>query len=209
MKKRQLENCRLYVVIDQKTAGAKDLIKIAKDAVAGGADIIQLRAEPEISAKQILKTALAMKDIAKKAGCLFIVNDRVDIAHAAGADGAHLGQDDLPVKSARHILGPGKIVGISTHSFSQAIKAERQRADYISIGPIFSTPTKKEYAPVGLGLLEKVSGRIKVPFFAIGGINHNNIDGVIKKGAKAVAVVRAVVSAGDVKKAAGQLKMFL
>lgn len=196
-------------MIDTKTAGAKNLIKIAQSAAAGGADIIQLRAEPEISTKKILKTACVMKNIAKKTGCLFIVNDRVDIAYASDADGVHLGQDDLPIKSTRRILKPGKIIGISTHSLSQAKYAVQEGADYISVGPIFRTPTKKEYAPVGLNLLEKVSKRIKVPFFAIGGINRGNIGRVIRKGTKAVAVVRAVVGAKDAKKAAKNLKKHL
>lgn len=197
------------MVVDQKTAGAKNLVKIAKDAAAGGADIIQLRAKPGFCAGKILKTARAMKNAAKKTGCLFIVNDRTDIACACGADGVHLGQDDLSIEPARRMLEPGRIIGISTHSLSQAKKAQRQGADYISVGPVFRTPTKKEYAAVGLNLLEKVSRRIRIPFFAIGGINQSNIDKVISAGAKRVAVVRAVVAAKDARRAARKLKVKL
>lgn len=206
MKKRQLKDCRLYVIVDQKSAGKRDLVDIAKKAVSGGADIIQLRPRPQTLAKDILKTAARIKAVTEEAGSIFIINDRVDIAYAVSADGVHLGQDDLPIKVARTILGDNKIIGISTHSLSQAAKAQRRGADYISIGPIFRTPIKKGYAPVGVDLIKKVSRRIGIPFFAIGGIDKHNIDKVVAKGAKRVAVVRAVVLAGDVQKAAKGLR---
>ena len=206
MRKRLLKNCRLYVVIDQKTAGKKDLSEIAKKAVTGGADIIQLRFDKQELAAKILNTAAAIKKIAKRNKCLFIVNDRVDIACAIGADGVHLGQLDLPVKEARRLLGKDKIIGISTHSYKQAVDAQKKSVDYISVGPILRTPTKKEYMPVGLSLLKRVSKNIKTPFFAIGGINKHNIDRIIAAGANRIAVVRAVVSAKDAVRATKELK---
>ena len=209
MKRKQLKNCSLYVVIDQRTAAGKDLVDIALKAAKGGADIIQLRAAEEDPDKDILKTAVLIKEAVKRYGSLFIVNDRPDIALASGADGVHLGQDDMPLKEARKILGPGRIIGFSTHNLLQAIEAQKSGADYISVGPVFRTPTKAEYAAVGLGLVEKVSRAVKVPFFAIGGIDHKNIDKVISSGAKGIAVVRAVVAAPDAKQAAQRLKIKL
>jgi thiamine-phosphate pyrophosphorylase len=201
-----LKNCRLYVVIDQRTTEGRDLIKIARKAIIGGADLIQLRFSKETLARYILKIAFKIKGVAEKSGCLFIINDRVDIAHAVDADGVHLGQEDIAVKSARSILKVNKIIGISTHNLLQAVHAERQGADYISVGPVFRTPTKKEYRPVGLKLLNRVSKRIKIPFFAIGGINHDNIDSVIAAGAERIAVVRAAIAARNVQKATQKLK---
>lgn len=206
LKKRQLKNCRLYVIIDEKTAAGRSLAGIARKAIAGGVDIIQLRPMPETLAKEISGIAGSIRNIAKKAGCLFIINDRVDIAYATDADGVHLGQGDLPIETARAVLGPDKIVGISTHSVKQAIKAQKEGADYISVGPVFRTPTKAEYAPVGLGLIEKISARIKIPFFAIGGINQDNVNKVIAMGAHRIAVVRAVINASDIEKAAVNLR---
>lgn len=206
LKKRQLKSSRLYVIIDEKTASGRSLASIARKAAAGGADIIQLRPMPETPAKKISGLALPLRNIAKKAGRLFVINDRVDIAAAVDADGVHLGQGDLPLEAARAILGPDKIIGMSTHSVKQAVKAQKEGADYISVGPVFRTPTKAEYAPVGLGLIEKINARIKIPFFAIGGINENNVSRVIAKGAQRIAVVRAVINAGDPKKASAGLR---
>jgi thiamine-phosphate pyrophosphorylase len=195
-----------YVVIDQKTADGKDLVDIAFKAAAGGADIIQLRSDGKNPDNAALKTAIHIKKAVAKYGSLFIVNDRPDIALASGADGVHLGQDDMPLEQARRILGAGRIIGVSTHSIRQAIEAQRSGADYISVGPIFRTPTKPEYRPVGLNLLKKVDVALKAPFFAIGGIDYENIGRVISAGAKRVAVVRAVVAASDAEQATKRLK---
>ncbi len=206
LKKKLLKDCRLYVVIDQTTASGSDLAGIAKKAVSGGADIVQFRPAHFASPKDILKGAFKIKKAVKGNGCLFIINNSADIAFLVDADGVHLGQEDLPLEAARKILPSDKIIGVSTHSLSQAVNAQSKGADYISIGPVFKTPTKKEYRPVGLGLIEDASRIIKIPFFAIGGIGLENIDRVILKGARRVAVVRAVVSARDIKAAARQFK---
>ncbi len=136
---------------------------------------------------------------------LFIINDSLDIACACGADGVHLGQEDFPLKLARKILGKHKIIGISCHNLAQAIKAQRQGADYIGIGPIFKTPTKPEYKAIGLKVLRELKNIIKIPYFAIGNIDQSNIKEIIACKTKRIAVCRAILKAKDPEYAAEQL----
>jgi len=195
----------LYVIIDIKACGNRDPAYVAEEAIAGGADIIQLR-DKVSSVSEILEVARAIRGLAKNKKVPFIINDRVDIAVAVGADGVHLGQDDLPIESARSIIGSEKIIGFSTHSLPQALDAEKSGADYIGLGPVFPTPTKPDYTAVGIDLIKEVRGKIKIPFVVIGGIDESNIDEVVAAGASRVAVVRAVCGAKDVRGAAGRLK---
>lgn len=176
----------LYVISDSM----RDHVKMVREVVAGGAKIVQLR-DKNASKKQLLKWAKHVRRITGKAGVIFIINDFVDLAREADADGVHLGQDDLSVAKARRQLGPEKIIGVSVHNFGQALKAEREGADYIAVGPIFSTPTKPQAQPVGLGLLKKVIQKVKIPVVAIGGIDQFNIRKILKTGCRRVAVVRA------------------
>lgn len=125
---------------------------------------------------------------------------------ASGADGVHLGQDDMPIQLVRKIAGKEKLIGISTHSLEQAICSEKSGADYVGFGPIFSTPTKPDYAPVGLSLIKLVDKKLKIPYVCIGGINLSNLSQVLNAGAKRVAVVRAVFDNLSPKEAAQQLK---
>jgi len=200
-----LRDFRLYVIIDKKAAIGRDLAYIAEEAIAGGADIIQLR-DKESQARELVEAGRAIRKVVGKDKALFIVNDRPDIALAIGADGVHLGQDDLPVDCARSVLGKDKIIGLSTHSLEQAAAAQDSGADYIGVGPVFSTPTKPGYKAVGLGLIERVKEMNGIPFVAIGGISAANIGDVIAAGASRVAVVRAVCGAKDVRGAAKRLK---
>jgi thiamine-phosphate pyrophosphorylase len=190
----------LYVITDPM----RDHIKTAREAVAGGAKIVQLR-EKTASKKQILKWAKKMRKLVP----IFIINDYADIAKKVGADGIHLGQEDLKkdsVAQTRKRLGEDKIIGVSTHSFSQAVKAEKMGADYISVGPIFSTPSKPGIKPLGLKLLRRVLKRVKIPVVAIGGIKESNIYDVRKTGCKRVAVIRAVLEKKYIKKAVSRLR---
>ena len=198
-----MKNFQLYVIIDRKASG-KDPLTTAREAIRGGADIIQYR-DKEATAGEMISWGIKLRKLASEKNVTFIINDRTDVALAVGADGVHLGQDDLPIGIARKIL-KNKLVGISTHSLAQAIKAEKDGADYIGVGPVYSTPTKPDYPAVGLKLIKEVSCRIKIPFVAIGGIDYDNIDGVLMAGAKRVAVVRAVVGAGDIRLAAQRIK---
>lgn len=217
MKKELIHYFKLYCILDYQTVVAgKPIVTQAKKIISGGADVIQLRFKPAscISRKnksqpgleKIINDARRIARLSKKHKVLFIINDRVDIAKAADADGVHLGQDDLPIFCARKLLGKNKIIGISTHSVKEALKAQKQKADYISLGPIFRTPTKPEYRATGLALIKKLRSRLHVPFLAIGGITLNNLDQVLDAGAKRVAVVRAICKSKNMAKTIKQFK---
>ena len=198
---------RLYVILDG-AAGARDPVALAAAAIRGGADVLQLR-DKRASAEQVLQTARRLLAVARPAGVPLLINDRPDLAKAAGADGVHLGQADAPVSEARALLGPGPLIGKSTHSVAQALAAEREGADYIGVGPIFPTPTKPDYGSVGLDLIAAVAGQVRVPAVCIGGIDAVTLPDVLAAGAVRVAVVRAVCAAPDPEAAARELKVLL
>ncbi|MBM3252716.1 MAG: thiamine phosphate synthase [Candidatus Omnitrophica bacterium] len=187
----------LYAIIDRLSSKSKDLVEIAEALCKGGADVIQLR-EKTLSTKELIKAGLKIRRITRKFDTLLMVNDRIDVAYAIGADGVHLGQEDLPIEFARKIFDGRKTIGISTHSLRQALLAQRNGADYIGVGPIFATPTKPEYKPVGLKFIREVRNYIKIPFVAIGGIDEENLEEVIKAGASRVAVVRVLMNTEDI-----------
>lgn len=191
-------------MIDRSALSPGILSAIVRECLKAGVKLIQLRDKTQDTAG-FYKNALLIRKIVKNKA-LYIINDRLDIARAAQADGVHLGQDDLPVKAARAILGPQRIIGKSCHSLKQAIQAEREGVDYISIGPIFKTPTKPGYRPVGLKLLKETCQRLKLPIVAIGGINMDNIQLVRNAGARLIAVVRAICKAKDIGKAIAALE---
>ncbi len=190
----------LYAITDRSSSESKDLKEIVESLAKGGADVIQLR-EKLLSARELVKIGFELRKITKKFGSLLIVNDRIDIAYAIEADGGHLGQEDLPIEFARKILGRKRLIGISTHSLNQALLAQQRDADYIGLGPVFATPTKPEYKPIGLKPINKASQQIEIPFVAIGGIDIENLEEVIRQGASRVAVVRALMQARDICKA--------
>lgn len=194
----------LYVIIDRNFAKVKNYVRMARKVIKGGAKIIQLR-EKEMSTRRLISIARKLRKLTKKAGVMFIVNDRVDVALSVGADGVHLGKDDLPIKLARKLLGR-KIVGFSSHSLKQAIKAEKEGASYISFGPVFATTSKPNLKPVGLDLISKVKKAVGIPLVAIGGINPNNIDKVVKAGADNVAAISAVIGSTNIKSATKKLR---
>ena len=207
-KKKCLENFRLYAITDIKAEDPKILSKIS-EALRGGATIIQLRSKM-LSDDALIKLGKKIREITQKFKALFIVNDRVDLMLAIDADGVHLGQNDLSIKSARRIMARSdQIIGRSTHSLNQAVIAERQGADYIGFGPIFETPTKPAYQPVGLDDISEIMKRIKIPVVCIGGIDHSNVKEVIQAGARRIAVVRAIFSAADTYRAARELNVIL
>ncbi|HTX44804.1 MAG TPA: thiamine phosphate synthase [Solirubrobacteraceae bacterium] len=163
-------------------------------ALAGGVDIVQLR-EKDSSDQQVLVAARRFAAVCAEHGALLIINDRPDLAVAAGADGVHIGQDDMPVANAREIVGPERIVGLSTHTPGQIDAAGG--VDYIGVGPVNETPTKPGRPAVGLELVRYAAANARVPFFAIGGIDPETVAAVRAAGAERVAVVRALVEAGD------------
>ena len=196
---------RLYAIIDRAAAGNRDLAEVAAAAIRGGADVIQLR-DKTASARQLREEAARILPLARAAGIPLIINDRADVATSAGADGVHLGQDDLPIAAAREVVGPHRLIGQSTHSLEQALAAEREGADYIGVGPIFPTPTKPDYGSVGPALIETVSSRVHLPIVCIGGIDATTLEPVLAAGATCVAVVRAVCGATDPEQAARAFK---
>ncbi len=198
-KKKLLKNFNLYAITDLKEEDGS-VIKKIDAALHGGADIIQLRSKTLLDGA-FLRLAQKIAPVVRNHRKLFFINDRIHLMLVTQADGIHLGQDDLPYRYARKILRSGSLIGRSTHSLNQAVQAEKEGHDYIGVGPVFCTPTKPGYKPVGLSLVSKVSERIRIPFVAIGGINSGNVNQVIEAGAYGVAVVRAVFAAKDVRKA--------
>jgi thiamine-phosphate pyrophosphorylase len=200
----RLTAARLYVVTEA-AHDASRVEDVVRAACAGGADVVQLRRKGE-DGLATLRLAERVRERTAAAGVLFVVNDRLDVAMAVSADGVHLGQDDLPVSLARR-LWPGGLVGRSTHSLAQALAAQDEGADYIGVGPVFATPTKAGRSAVGLSLLGSVGGAsLRIPWFAIGGIDGANVDAVLGAGARRIAVVRAVCGAADVAAAARELR---
>ena len=172
------------------------LKEIVTIVLSSGVRCIQYR-EKDKSRRDIYREALILRKLTNEFGAVFIVNDYTDIVLAVNADGVHLGQNDLPLKEARKILGKEKIIGISTHSIEQAIEAEQGGASYIGFGPIFHTKTKDAGEPKGIEMLKEVKRHIKIPVIAIGGINTENLESVIDSGADAVAVSSGIIQ-GDI-----------
>lgn len=201
LKKKLLKESRLYVILDKKRLRNKPVFGIADKIKDSGIDIVQLR-DKESKIESLLKDAYALRKSSSNSKTLFIINDYIDIAKITDSDGIHLGQEDTPIEIARQILGKDKIIGVSCHNLRQAKEAQNRGADYISIGPIFSTPTKPEYKPVGLGLIKEVNKIIKIPFFAIGGIDQKNLNKVLSHQVKRVALCKAICQVKDISLAA-------
>ena len=189
-RKNLLKKSLLYIVVNSSGLSCDILINQTLSAIKLGADIIQLRNKTD-SKLIILEQAFRLRKLLSPSRSLFIVNDYLDVALISKADGVHLGQDDLPIEAARKLMGKSAVIGISCHSLKQAIAAQNSGADYLGIGPVFATPTKPDVAPIGLNIASAAAKRIRIPFFAIGGINKNNLQEIIRCGVKRIAVVRA------------------
>lgn len=200
----RLSRAFLYLVTPaQPPAGG--LNELLPRVLEAGVDMVQLR-EKSMEAGLLLRHAETVRRRTSEFGALFVVNDRVDVALAAGADGVHLGQDDLPVDEARRQMGPVPIIGLSTHSREQFLTGLKTDADYLAVGPVFVTPTKPGRPAVGLDLVAFGADRASKPMFAIGGINPGNLEDVVEAGARRVAVVRAITCSNDAAGAALRLK---
>lgn len=195
-RRQQLQAARLYVLVTGSLAST-DALTAAREAVAGGADVIQMR-EKELEDKAFHEQALAMREICHAGGSLFLVNDRPHIAVLAEADGIHTGQGDLPVHLARRLLGPDRLVGRSTCCPEQLQAAFAAGADYVGVGPVYATQTKQHRAAAGLGYAEHAVRNARLPFFCIGSVNRETLDSVLATGARAVAVCTAIIGARDI-----------
>lgn len=198
----------LYVILDRQFLLGRDELDIARQAIEGGATVIQLRDKSRYDRGrkgELLPIAQTLKELCNQAGVLFVVNDYLDLAMAADADGLHVGQGDLPLPVIRRELPIDKIVGCSVTTVSQATKAQNEGADYIAVGSIFPTTTKEGATVIGVDILKELKRMISSPLIAIGGVNQNNIGEVITAGADAVAVISAVLGEKDVKGAVQKL----
>jgi thiamine-phosphate diphosphorylase len=186
----------LYVILDRGAAGGRDLGPLLDAVLEGGCRLVQLR-EKTMPLNELYPAARALRRRCREAACLFIVNDRVDLALALEADGVHVGQDDLPARETRRLLRPGMILGVSTHDESQARRARDDGADYVAVGSMYPTGSKPGFRLVGPDLVRRVRPEIPLPLVAIGGITVDNVAEVIRAGADAVAVISAVCAAPD------------
>jgi thiamine-phosphate pyrophosphorylase len=195
----------LYLVTDRRLSRGRTTLEIVQAAVRGGVTCVQLR-EKNCSTREFVREALAVRDFLKASGVPLIINDRLDVAMAVGADGVHLGQTDMPLEMARAIVGDGMCIGISAESLENALAAERGGADYIGVSPIYDTPTKTDTAPpLGLEGLRDIRAAVGIPLVAIGGLKRDNAAEVVRNGADGIAVVSAIVAAEDPEKASRDL----
>ncbi len=207
LRRERLRTARLYFVCDARPHGESPEA-LLQAALNGGVDIVQLR-EKELDRATIERAAQTFRRLCDTYSALFIVNDDPYLAEACNADGVHVGQDDAGVEQVREILGFDSIVGLSTHSEAQIAAAAEEPVDYISVGPIWETPTKEGRPGVGLGLVEHAASRAAHPFYAIGGVDPANAEEVIAAGARRLGVVRAIRDSGDPAAAARELRASL
>ena len=204
-RRNKIEKIRgLYVILDRQFLAGRDEMDITKQIIEGGASVIQLR-DKQGKKGELLLVAKKLMELCSQAGVLFIINDYLDLVMAVDADGLHIGQEDLPLPVIRKELSIDKIVGCSVTTMSQAKKAQDEGADYIAVGSIFPTTTKKGAIVVGLDTLKELKQVVSVPLVAIGGINQNNVNEVVTAGADAVAVISSVLGEKDVKRAVQKL----
>ncbi|HET9153373.1 MAG TPA: thiamine phosphate synthase [Solirubrobacterales bacterium] len=203
LRRERLRTARLYFVCDARPP--TDLEALLRAALTGGADIVQLR-EKELGVGEIERAAETFRRVADTFSALFILNDDPELARACDADGVHVGQDDVSAEQAREVLGPDAVVGLSTHSEEQIAASAARPVDYISVGPIWETPTKEGRPAVGLGLIRHAAEQAPHPFFAIGGIDPDNAAEVVEAGAQRLCAVRAIRDAADPGAAATALR---
>jgi thiamine-phosphate pyrophosphorylase len=192
-----LRECRLYGIIDLGYAERVDAARIVEQMIEGGVDLIQIRGKNK-SIGELVDLATELHELASTSSTPVIVNDHADVAARVPIEGVHVGQDDDSIQIVRQKAAREVLVGKSTHSLEQARAAQRERADYIGFGPIFATPTKPDYAPIGLENIRRVHAEVHLPIFCIGGINIDNLQRVINAGAKRVVMVSALLNAHNI-----------
>jgi thiamine-phosphate pyrophosphorylase len=208
----RLAAARLYLVCPESapagSAPERDLPELVRAAVAGGVEVVQLR-EKHLGDEELVAVANAMHALCERIGALLIVNDRPLVALEAGADGVHVGQEDMPVAEARELLGPQMLIGLSTHAREEIDAGDAAQADYIGVGPVHETPTKPRRPSVGLELVRYAAEHAPVPYFAIGGLDTNNLAEALEAGARRAVVLRAISDAEDPENAARELRELL
>ena len=196
----------LYLVTDRTLSLGRSTVEVVRAAIRGGVSCVQLR-EKGCSTREFMDEARLLKALLAGTGVPLFINDRLDVALAVGADGVHLGQNDLPIADARRLVGNRMIIGISAESVADAVRAEAEGADYIGASPVFTTPTKTDTAPpLGLAGLRAIRRAVQLPLVAIGGIDADNASQVLRAGADGLAVVSAIVSAPCPRTAAAGLR---
>lgn len=192
---------RLYLITDRKVARSP-LPEAVRLALEGGVKAVQLR-EKDLPVRELLALAKELRSVTREFNAKLFINDRLDVATAVGADGIHLGRQSMPADAVRKVVGTSMQIGISTHSVAEARAAEDSGADFITYGPIFETPSKAQYgAPVGVKSILSIKNEVKIPIYAIGGINSGNMLSAMSAGADGIAVISAIMAAEDIKKTA-------
>jgi thiamine-phosphate pyrophosphorylase len=192
-----LSECRLYGILDLGYVEARDTARIVAQMIEGGVDLIQLRGKNK-SIEELVELSKELHELTAKSATPLIVNDYAEVASSTPAEGVHVGQDDDSIEVVRQKVARDILVGKSTHSLEQALDAQNEGADYIGFGPIFATPTKPDYAPIGLEDITRVHAEVNLPIFCIGGINIDNLQSVIDAGAKRVVMVSALLKAHNI-----------
>lgn len=198
----------VYLCTDRDLMSTQTLEEAVEEAIKGGATLMQLR-EKHCSSKEFYETAVSVKKITEKYNIPLIINDRVDIALAVDAEGVHVGQSDLPAKVVRKILGKDKIIGVSARNSELAVKAYEDGADYLGVGAMYATSTKKDAKVITMEELVKIRNSVPIPIVVIGGVNENNISDFKGTGIDGVAVVSAIISKPDIEEAARNLKQLV
>ncbi|MDR1247279.1 MAG: thiamine phosphate synthase [Clostridiales Family XIII bacterium] len=196
----------LYLCTDRALARERSLDQVTEIAIKGGVTMVQLR-EKELNTRDFLKAAFSMRSLTRRLGVPLVINDRADIALAVGADGVHLGASDMPVETARKIVGTGIFIGATARSVEAALTAKRAGADYLGVGAMFPTGTKSDTVTIGADALRDIKAATGLPIVGIGGVNAHNAESVMLAGASGIAVVSAILSAEDVYAAARALRL--
>jgi thiamine-phosphate pyrophosphorylase len=187
----------LYLITDRMQTAGRSLPAVVADALRGGLRAVQLR-EKDLAAGQLFELAVELRQLTSEYGAKLLINDRIDVALAVDADGVHLGKGGLPVAEARRILGNSRLIGYSAHSTDEAARAQLDGADFVTLGPVYHTPSKAPYGePLGLNALTEAAGVVTIPVFALGGVKPSSVAEVLSAGARGVAQISAIMTAQD------------
>lgn len=195
----------LYLVTDRSILKDRDLCLSIEEAILGGVTLVQLR-EKDVSSREFYEIGLKVKEVTSRYNVPLMINDRLDIALAIDADGLHIGQGDLPAKVARKILGEDKILGVSASTLDEALKAEKDGADYLGVGAVFTTSSKDDARDVSIETLGKIKNAVNIPVVAIGGINENNLDELKPSNIDGIAVISCILGKNEIRKAAEEVR---